>query len=195
MATTRKTTNKTTDNVVNDDTIVAAEAQEKTASAPKKSTARKRTKLSALDPNELVELQSCVEGRLIYVSHSGYYMEWAEFGDVHLVPVSELLNMRNEQPAFFRNHWVYPVSTNADEIISSLQLDRYYNRLSDLKNFDDLFSYTPEQIEMLLRDEPPIIKENVARRCGRLVEEGIIDSVVVMDTIERITGYTVRNRE
>lgn len=196
MATNRKNTLKDEDTAINkaaeDD---APAATTKTRAAAKRSGAGKRARLSTLDPNELVELQSRADGHLVYISHSGFYMEWSEFGDVHLIPVSEILNMRNEQPAFFRNHWVYPVSDNADEIISALQLDRYYNKLSDLKDYDEIFSYTPEQIDALLKDENIVIKENVARRCAQLVREGMLDSVITIEAIEKATGYSIRERD
>lgn len=208
MATTRKTTTKSSaktaevkaaeapvsavaDTPDTDATVVEEAPVIKKAA---KSTGGRKA-LSSLDPNELVELQSCVEGRLIYVSNAGYYIEWAEFGDVHLVPIGEILKMRNEQPAFFRNHWVYPVSANAQDVISALQLERYYNKLSDLTNFDDIYSYEPEQIAIALQDATPFMKENVARRCAQLVADGVIDSVVVIETVEKATGYPVRDKD
>lgn len=199
MATTRKSSAKTTaakaaENKAAEETSSAAvDIQAAEEPAPvKKAPARKKT-LSSLDPNEIVELQSCTEGKLVYASKSGYHIEWSEFGDVHLVPISEIIKMRNEQPAFFRNHWVYPVSDNAQEVINALQLDRYYNKLSDLKNFDDLFDYEPEQIALALRDAPQFMKENVARRCAQLVADGTLDSVAVVEAVEKATGFQVRD--
>lgn len=203
MATTRKTTTKSTTKTAEKKAAeVSAPAASNNPPEPPKSDTNAakeavhvRKTLSSLDPNELVELQSCVEGRLIYVSSSGYYIAWAEFGDIHLVPVSEIVKMRNEQPNFFRNHWVYPVSDNANDVIEALQLERYYNKLYDLKDFDDLFSYEPEQIMVAMQDATPFMKENAARRCAQLVNTGVVDSVSVIEAIERATGCPVRDKD
>lgn len=197
---TRRTSKKNTAVVEEAEVVEAAPASiaeepktEPKEEAPKKRTTRAKT-LSALDPNELVELSSCVEGKLVYVSNSGYTIEWSEFGDIHLVPISEIIKMRNEQPAFFRNHWVYPVSENADEVIAALQLERYYNKLADLKDFDELFDYEPDQLAGILKDATVYMKENVARRAAQLVSSGELDSVSVIDAVEKATGFKIKDQ-
>lgn len=192
MANTRKTANKEPETERNEEAVVEKKtASQQTASQPSK----RRKILASLDPNELVELESRVMGTLIYVSTTGYTIEWSEFGDVHLVPISELIKMRNEQPAFFRNHWVYPISENSDSVIEALQLDRYYQKLSDLQNFDDLFDYEPEQLALIMKDEPVFMKENVARRAEQMIADGKLDSVSVIDAIEKATGYSIRGEK
>lgn len=175
-----------------------ASTAEEVVEAPEKPAQKKRASraksLSALDPNELVELSSCVEGKLVYVANSGYTIEWSEFGDVHLVPISEIIKMRNEQPAFFRNHWVYPVSENANIVIEALQLERYYNKLYDLKDFDELFDYDPDQLTGILKDATVYMKENVARRAAQLVATGELDSVAVIDAVEHATGFKIKDQ-
>ena len=192
MATTRKTASKAVEKA-NDEGATVTKVASSVASEPKQ--AKKRKTLSALDPNELVELESRVEGKLIYVSTSGYTIEWAEFGDAHLVPISEIIKMRNEQPAFFRNHWVYPISENSDTLIEALQLDRYYKSLTDLQDFDDLFDYEPEQLFAVIKDAPAYMKENVARRCEQLIVDGRLDSVSVIEAIEKATGLSIRGEK
>ena len=192
MANTRKNADTATDKKQTE--VVAAEGVAASVPSTQRKSNRRKT-LSSLDPNELVELESRVEGRLIYVSTSGYTIEWSEFGDAHLVPISEMIKMRNEQPAFFRNHWVYPISENNDVVIEALQLDRYYKGLTGLQNFDDLFSYEPEQLLEIMKDAPLYMKENVARRCEQLVENGELDSVSTIDAIEKATGYSLRGEK
>ena len=157
-------------------------------------TSKSKRSLSAIDPNELVELSSCFEGKLIYVSNSGYTIKWSEFGDVHLVPISELIKMRNEQPGFFRNHWVYPVSDNAKEVIEALQLERYYEGFEGVGSIDDLFECTPDKINSILRNVSDNVKENVARRAAQLIMDGVIDSVAVIEAVEKATGFKIREQ-
>lgn len=39
------------------------------------------------------------------------------------------------------------------------------------------------------------MKENVARRCAQLVADGVIDSVAVIEAVEKATGYPVRDKD
>lgn len=161
-------------------------------STEKKTSAPKRKSLTAFDQNELIELKSCFYGKLIYRSHAGYALEWPEFGTVELIPFSELITMRNEQPAFFRNAWVVPVSDNANEVISALQLERYYTGLSMLENFDDIFAMDVDDMKALISGLSNQMKENVARRAYALYEDGTIDSVKVIEAVEESTGFELK---
>lgn len=176
----------------------ASEVEAEPRPVPAKSTGRRSTKqtksLSSMDPNELVELSSCFVGTLIYVSRSGYSITWSEFGDVHLVPVSELIKMRNEQPAFFSNHWVYPISDNAQDVIESLQLERYYKGFEGIGSLDELFDCAPEKMVEVLRNASDGVKENVARRAAQLVANGDIDSIAIIDAVEKATGLKIREQ-
>ena len=177
---------------------VASADEEVTKEPAPKPAARRASKttksLSALDPNELVELASCFEGKLIYVANSGYTIKWSEYGDVHLVPISELIKMRNERPGFFRNHWVYPVSDNAKDVIEALQLDRYYDGFDGVGSIDELFECDPDRIVSILRNASDGVKENVARRASQLVVNGVIDSVAAIEAVERATGFKIREQ-
>lgn len=111
---------------------------------------------------------------------------------MELIPFSELITMRNEQPAFFRNAWVVPVSDNANEVISALQLERYYTGLSMLENFDDIFAMDIDDMKALIGGLSNQMKENVARRAYALYEDGTIDSVKVIEAVEESTGFELK---
>lgn len=161
-----------------------------TAKVETKSTA-KRKSLSSFDQNELVELKSCFYGQLIYISRAGYSLTFPEFGAVELIPIKELITMRNEQPVFFRNGWVVPVSKNAQEIIDALQLTRYYKNISIFENFDDIFEMEIGDLISLIKNMAPAMKENVARRAFQLKNDGVIDSAKIIEAISEATGFSL----
>ena len=71
-----------------------------TASTPTKITAVK-PKIKKMSPDELVEVKSNFYGTLFYKSKvTGFECEWSNCGDVNLLTIAELQNMRNGQRDF-----------------------------------------------------------------------------------------------
>ncbi|MDR2357872.1 MAG: hypothetical protein LBD92_07320 [Oscillospiraceae bacterium] len=156
-------------------------------------TSTSRRTIASVDKNEWVTLKSNCYGQLTYKSKAGYSFELLEFGATTDIPFGELLIMRNEQPAFFQNGWVVPVSDNAANVIDALQLTRYCKSLETLENFDDIFSLEPDAMRELIAGMPQPMRENAARRARGLIDEGVLDSVRKIEAIETAVGYSLRD--
>jgi hypothetical protein len=161
----------------------ASEGKASEKTAPKKRT---KSKLAQIDMNELIEVRSCVYGCLYYKSRAGYTVTWSDFGIVQILPASELLIMRNEQPAFFVNNWIAIVADNAREIIEALQLERYYKDISFAEDMDEIFDYNPDELKAALGKMNAAMKETVARRAYALIQEGTLDSHKAIEMLERV---------
>jgi hypothetical protein len=161
---------------------------------PAAAAAPKRRALSSFDQNELVDLKSCVYGTLFYKSRAGYTAEWPEFGTIAPIPFHELVTMRNEQPAFFKNVWVIPVSDNAREIIDALQLSRYYTDFDLLDDFDSIYTMSATEVRSLLSKATKAMRENIAYRAFALIQAGELDSASVIAVIEEFTGFPLREQ-
>ncbi|MPL95075.1 hypothetical protein SDC9_41238 [bioreactor metagenome] len=161
--------------------------------APVTETKKKRLTLAEVSLNDLVEVQSCFYGSLVYVSSkTGYRIEWGEFGASQYMPVEEVMTMRNSQPTFFTNQWVRIIGDNASDVMNFLQLDRYYSKTAKVDSFDDLFAYTPAKIEEVVSTFTDSMKESFARYTHSLVQNGEIDSIKKIDAIERATGFEIK---
>ena len=161
----------------------------KTAEAPAKE-APARKKLKPVDRNELVEVKSCVYGSLEYISYAtGSSIKWETFGDTNWVTVSDLMEIRNSQRAFFEKQWIMPVGDNAGDVIAYLQLDKYYKTFSSLESFDEIFSYDPSEIPAVIAKLSDSTKETIARRAYALIESGELDSNKMITALQDALGY------
>lgn len=139
---------------------------------------------------DIVEVQSCFYGGLVYVSKkSGYTIQWHEFGESQYITVDELLAMRNSQPAFFQNQWVRLVGDNAPDVMKFLQLERYYKNFNITDNFDEIFDYELDAMKETISLMSAGMKETVARRAFVLIRDGALDSVKKIQIIEDATGF------
>ena len=155
--------------------------------------ARKRLTLADVPLTELVEVQSCFYGKLIYVSKkTGYVIEWNEFGTTQYVPVEELLTMRNTQPTFFSNQWVRIIGENAVDVINFLQLEKYYSKTIGFDSFDDIFNGSPQKIKEIVSSFTDSMKESFARYTYSLMQSGGLDSLKKIEAVETATGFELK---
>lgn len=193
MATTKKTAGTTRTKT----TIAKAEPEittEAVASETKVSERRKKLTLADVPLTELVEVQSCFYGNLIYASKkTGYRIEWNEFGATQYVSVEDLLAMRNSQPAFFKNQWIRLTGDNAADVINFLQLEKYYSKTAGFDSFDDIFKLTPAKIEDIVSTFTDSMKESFARYTYSVLNEGELDlTIKKIEAIEKATGFEIR---
>jgi hypothetical protein len=158
-----------------------------------KPTVSAKKKLATVKKDDQVMVKSCVYGQLTFISRSnGNSVVWNEFGDVAYMSVEDLIDMRNTQRAFFEKNWVIPVGDNAEAVIQSLQLEKYYETFSTFEDFDKIFSYNPEDIPAVMEKLSDSMKETVARRAYALIKDGTLDSVKMIDALEKELGYDLR---
>ena len=194
MATTKakstSTKKKTTTQTAKAKTKPVVEKKTPKADSP---PAKKKLTLADVSLNELVEVQSCYYGNLIYVSSkTNAKTKWSEFGVSEYMPVEEVMVMRNSQPAFFRNQWVRLVGDNAEDVMNFLQLQRYYPKATQFDDFEEIFDKTPAKIKEIVSEFTDSMKESFARYAHSLVQSGEIDSIKKIEAIEDATGFDLR---
>lgn len=141
---------------------------------------------------DIVYVQSCFHGDLFYKSkRNGSIVEWQCFGEDQPMDVDELMYMRNTQPTFFKEQWVRLVGDNADDVFEFLHLDRYCKNNLKFDTFDDVFEMEPAQLELVVKEFAPSLRESFARRAVALVDEGTLDNLRTIKAIERATGFSL----
>lgn len=142
--------------------------------------------------NYLVPCTSCFKGKLIYVSKrtQGYQEEW-DFGQTAYIEFIELQTMVRTDRKFFENNWLYIEDL---DVIKALNLDKYYKNILKAEDFDDFFKKSPTEIEKRLKEMSNEIRISVVVRAIEMIEAGTLDSIKVIDTIERVTGYDIREK-
>ena len=195
MANTTKKVTNTADEVVETpvvETIVEAqETKSETKAVTAKKTPTTRT-LEKIDPNELIEVQSCTYGELTYISRkTGYQIIWDDFGCTNPVTVGDLIDMRNGQKRFFEEPWIVLLGDRAPIIIDYLQVGKYYKNISKLEDFDEIFNYEPADIPAVVKELSQGTKEIIARRAYALIQDGELDSRKMIEAIESATGFKI----
>jgi hypothetical protein len=180
---TPKTKNDTAKTVKIDE-VPSAVAEVKTAKPKRKIT------IKDISLNDLVEVVSTCYGRLIYISKkTGYTVIWDEFGTSQYLTVDELMAMRNAYPAFFANQWVQLSGDNSEDVISFLQLGKYYQNLISVDEFESIFELDPDEIKSAIAKMSESMRETVARRAFELIQAGELDSKKRIEAIEAATGF------
>lgn len=152
-----------------------------------KKVVEKMTKMSNVrhqrDMNELIRVVCITNAPLVYESRSqlGYRVYWDGYLSEAWMEYKELINMRNTYRAFFERPWII-----CDwDVLEDLRVDQYYKNIIDLENLDDVFKKTPKELEKTLKEIPDGIKALIVDRAFELRREKKLDSLSVIETIEK----------
>lgn len=138
---------------------------------------------SQRDMNELIRVVCITNAPLVYESRSqlGYRVYWDGYLSEAWMEYKELINMRNTYRAFFERPWII-----CDwDVLEDLRVEQYYKNIIDLENLDDVFKKTPKELEKTLKEIPDGIKALIVDRAFELRREKKLDSLSVIETIEK----------
>jgi hypothetical protein len=152
-----------------------------------KKVVEKMTKTSNVrhqrDMNELIRVVCITNAPLVYESRSqlGYRVYWDGYLSEAWMEYKELINMRSTYRAFFERPWII-----CDwDVLEDLRVEQYYKNIIDLENLDDVFKKTPKELEKTLKEVPDGIKALIVDRAFELRREKKLDSLSVIETIEK----------
>ena len=154
-----------------------------------KQPVKQQRRLAEIDLREMVDVQNLTGGALFYRSKEGYVAEWANPGDVVTMTVEELLKMRNQQVGFFTKQWVLPVGDNAQDVIDSLQLKKYYVNVVSPDKFKELLELPADQLKNVLESLSESMRDAVVRYGYGLYVDGDLDRLSTIRTLEDVSGY------
>lgn len=172
----------------------AIEAEVLTESTASSNTSTKKSYKvkTELDPNMMVTVKNAFNGTLIYISRkTGEQFVWEQFGDEQEMELGELKNARNSSKAFFENNWF---SIDDQEVLEWLNVSKYYENALTADNFDDVFSKSPEELEELINELSNGQKRTLVYRSKQLIDDGVIDSIKTINTLEKCLGVELIER-
>ena len=138
----------------------------------------------ALELHTRIPVRNAFPGGLIYRdSRTGLMYKWSNEGDIEYVELGELRTARNTQPKFFENNW-----WEIDEVrvLEWLNATKFYKDSLMLKDFDVLFSKSPDEIIGIVAKIPEAQRENLILRVRAKVAAGEIDSLKVVRALEGV---------
>jgi hypothetical protein len=139
-----------------------------------------------IDRNRMIGLKNSTQGSLIYVSRqTGMQTHWSESGEIQYLPFSEIISMNGSQPVFLKYPWVLIIDEEDSDVVEFLGLVKFYETILSTEDVPALFASQPHEIEEKISKIPVGNKRIVAELARQAVENGTLDSVRVIKTLEK----------
>lgn len=175
---------------------------EKTSSKKRAATTKpKKTKIRAnktlqfadIDPHDEVECYNMTSGVLVFGNpKTGETTLWHEYGDMNILEVQDLIQMRNAARSFFTEPWIMIYD---EDILQYLRVDQYYKNIPRDGNFDDIFDLPLEEILEKVSSFTNSTKKLVAQRAVAKIEDGSLDSMKTVSALEKTLGFQLVERD
>lgn len=159
---------------------------------------KKKLSINNLPLNTAVLVRSNCFGNLVYISRkTGFITEWTDTHTPQYLTLEELLIMGNTQPKFFIKNWVvidgfvdkeYADMFTVEDILDFLHIKQHYKHLLCPEDVDQLFKMQPAEIEKRLLNSTNINRDFIIIRANELIENRELDSLSVINTLEKIFG-------
>ena len=152
--------------------------------------------------NAIINVRSNVYGTLVFTSQkTGERIVWENEGEVQQMSLNTLRTMKAEGLKFFVNQWIIPVGfadENADlftvqDIFKALYVEQYYSNLIQPSNFEEICSWTPDEIKEKVKYMNDGAKFNLAVALHEYIEKGVLDSVKSIKAFEEALGCEFRD--
>ena len=147
-----------------------------------------------VDMNQYITVRNGYPGQLVYTSkRTGEKFFWEHYGDEQDMQLTELRNARNTSKKFFDHNW-FVFDEEYDWVIDFLGVRSFYNNIINLEGIDALFKKTPKQIEKELAALTNGQKRTVGYRAMEMIRDKEIDSLAVIDVLEKGLGVALIER-
>ena len=147
-----------------------------------------------VDMNQYITVKNGYPGKLVYVSkRTGETFVWENYGDEQDMQLMELRNVRNTSKKFFDHNW-FVFDEEYDWVIDFLGVRAYYNNIINLEGIDALFQKEPKQIEAELATLTNGQKRTIAYRAMEKIRDKEIDSLSVIEVLEKGLGVALIER-
>ena len=154
-----------------------------TNTAPKEITKPTFKVKKDLSPTMIVTVKNGFNGTLVYKSkRTGELFVWDAFGSEQEMELQDLKAAKNSYKAFFVNNWFL---FDDPEIVEWLGMEQYYKHALNTDSFNELFVSSPEQIEETIGKLSDGQKKSVVFRAKQLIRDGEIDSIKVINALEK----------
>lgn len=136
-----------------------------------------------IDPTQYVVVRNGFQGKLVYRSkRTGETTIWDEFGSEQEMELRELKSAKNSNKKFFINNWFM---FDDDWIVDYLGVRQYYKNAVRIEDFDNIFLNDPDDLKTIIGEMSKGQKRSVAYRAKELISEKKIDSIALIDVLEK----------
>lgn len=147
-----------------------------------------------IDINQYITVRNGFPGRLIYRSvRTGETYTWEEIGSEQDMELKELRNARNTSRKFFENNW-FVFDEEFDWVIDYLGVRDFYSNIINSEGVDGLLKKSPTEIAEEIKPLTKGQKRTVAYRAMEMIRDKEIDSISVIEVLEKGLGINLIER-
>ena len=147
---------------------------------------------NTLTPNTFVTVRNGFNGRLVYKSsRTNEKFVWEGFGAEQDIELQELKNAKSAHKAFFEKSWFL---LDDPEVIRYLGVEKFYASALSFTDFEDLFTKSPEEVKARIATIPDGQKQSLIYQVKRLIADGTIDSMKMVNALEESLGVELIER-
>ena len=99
-----------------------------------------------------------------------------------MIELRELKSAKNSNKKFFINNWFM---FDDDWIVDYLGVRQYYKNAVRIEDFDNIFLNDPDDLKTIIGEMSKGQKRSVAYRAKELISEKKIDSIALIDVLEK----------
>lgn len=147
---------------------------------------------NTLTPTTFVTVRNGFNGRLVYKSsRTNEKFVWEGFGAEQDIELQELKNAKSAHKTFFEKNWFL---LDDPEVISYLGVEKFYSSALSFADFEDLFTKSPEDVKARIAAIPDGQKQSLIYQAKRLISDGTIDSMKMVNALEESLGVELIER-
>jgi|GEM_PF-1304920 len=159
-----------------------------------------------IDDGVNISVKSNVAGTLIYINHkTGDETRWSDCGDVQTLKIGDIRAMKAKQTTFLSENWITIVGIeDADEgfedvevkeLLDALGIINYYKNNYQFDNINEVFNWSEEEMKSKIPNMSKSLRETLLVNANDLIEQGILDSMKKIRTLEEILGCELAVRD
>lgn len=187
MATTKKTTKKTTSTAATKKVAVnAAEEPQSTMSEVNKAddTLQKQLEKRKYVSGDYIPCRSVRSGHMQHLAKkSGMIYEWSDFGDVCEVEYGDLLALKASKSKFMYEPWFI---IEDDQLAEDWKLSEIYSYFEGSDDAEDFLLKGAVEVRRKLMTAPQGYKDLIVDTAGRMIRSGMLDSIATIQAIDDV---------
>lgn len=147
-----------------------------------------------IDVNQYIPVINGFQGKLIYISsRTGERFVWDEFGGEQEMELKELKNAKNSSKDFFLNNY-FMFNDEDAWVLDYLGVSNYYKNAISINDFENLFEKDVGDLKEIIKSMSEGQKRSLSYKARLAVQEGTIDSIKVIDMLEKYLGVELIER-
>lgn len=145
----------------------------------------------------LIQVKSGFYGKLVYQNRkSGDLIVWENPGEIQLMSMRELREMKSDQVGFFKNQWVIIVGVaegencraTPEDICRALVITQYYTNFIDPSDFEEVCNWSEAELKTRISLMSDKAKDNLIVAIAGFIADGKIDSIKRIRTLSKLLG-------